>query len=156
MTRTTTILLAGLALFVLGAVPAAADSVAMLGAVADECTAKHGFDPRKPGAVAETELAEGERAWRACMYAGIESRIIPSSTAADEWRVLIAADKAMTDAIAAGTETRSQRAARLQMLVANVRLAELAETEKRINDTKKRLELQDQIEEIRRSAPRFF
>lgn len=148
--------LAGLCLAMAAGGMASADTGEAIGKLADRCTAAHGYDPRKPGNVGETQLAPNERAWRECMYAGIDSDIARHSASASEWRMLIDADRRMTDEIDAGTLTRSQRAARLQMLIANIRLADLAATNRRIEETQRNLEIQDEIERIRRDVPRFF
>lgn len=148
--------LVGLCLAMMLGSSASADTGAALGKLADQCTATHGYDPRKPGDVEEDELAPNERAWRACMYAGIDSDIAKHSATPEEWRALIDADRDMTDAIAAGDMSRSQRAARLQMLIANIRLAELTATERRVQQTQRNLEIQDEIERVRRDMPRFF
>ncbi|MEK9660205.1 MAG: hypothetical protein VW644_00450 [Alphaproteobacteria bacterium] len=134
----------------------AAGPGAAMADLADRCTAAHGYDPRKPGEISENELAEGERAWRDCMYAGIDADIAHRSSSPAEWRALIDADRQMTDAIAAGSMTRSQRAARLQMLIANIRMAELTAADRRVREAQRNLELQDEIERIRRAVPRFF
>jgi hypothetical protein len=141
-----------------GPAAAADDAWTALARQADVCTAAHGYDPRDPGAVGEAQIAEGERAWRDCMYARIESAIVPTAQAADAWRALIAADREMTAAIAAGTLTRAERAAQVQTLVAQIMLAEIAATARRVDDTEARLKIYDEIEQIRRSIPpaRFF
>jgi len=148
--------LAGLCLAMTAGSMALADTGEAIGKIADRCTEAHGYDPRKPGNVGESQLATNERAWRECMYASIESDIARHSSSPAEWRTLVDADRRMTDEIEAGTLTRSQRAARVQMLIANIRLADLAATEKRVQETQRHLAIQDEIERIRRDVPRFF
>jgi hypothetical protein len=134
----------------------AADDGTAIARLADACTADHGYDPRRPGAVDETSLAENERAWRDCMYAGIRNTVMPRSPVPTEWQALIEADTEMTNAIVAGTMTRSQRAASLQVRLYGIRLAEAVDRDRRVKVARQQLELADEIETIRRSVPRFF
>lgn len=88
-----------------------------------DCTAAHGYDPDTI-AVDENALAPGEREWRRCVYAAIESRVIPQTPVPEAYRSLIAEDRTMTEAVAAGALTRSARRARLEDRAAEIRAAE--------------------------------
>ena len=88
-----------------------------------DCTTIHGYDPDTV-TVGDDALAPGERDWRACVYAAIESRVIPLSQVPGSYRTLIAEDRTMTEAIAGGQLTRSARRARLEDLAADIRVAE--------------------------------
>ena len=94
-----------------------------IGQAMTDCTAAHGFDPDIV-TVDDGSLAPGEREWRACVYAAIEARVIPQTPVPAAYRELIAEDRTMTDAIAAGSLTRSARRARLEDLADDIRSAE--------------------------------
>lgn len=89
------------------------------------CAKRIGYDPDAP--IDETSLGENERPWRACVYEVIEDKIFPTTRIPDRYRMLIAEDQAMTDAIQEGLLMRSQRRSRLQQLADEISAAEAAE-----------------------------
>jgi hypothetical protein len=103
----------------------------------DQCTQTVGSDPRS-AAVGETELAPGEREWRACAYEGLRTIMMPASTNPDLYAQLITEDQAMTDKVAAGTMTRSARQARLDALRAEIESWEATSTEQQYEHQKMR------------------
>ena len=88
-----------------------------------DCTAAHGYDPDTV-TVGENALAPGERDWRRCIYAAIETQVIPQTPVPDVYRSLIADDRTMTEAVATGQLTRSARRDRLEERAAEIRAAE--------------------------------
>ncbi len=90
-----------------------------------ECSAETGLAESELG-LAEDALAPGERAWRACAYAAIETLVIPRTRIPDAYRRLITEDRILTDLIEQGKVTRSQRRTRLDKLVAELERGEAA------------------------------
>lgn len=99
----------------------------------DKCSATHETDPRT-AAVGENELAPREREWRTCAYDGIRTLLVPGSADPELYATLIAEDQAMTEKVANGQMTRSERRARLDEIRDNItakeaRSAELSEAD---------------------------
>lgn len=82
----------------------------------NDCAKNIGVDPRTAKGVGERELLPKEREWRACAYEGIRALLVPTARHPGLYGQLIAEDQSMTDRIAKGTMTRSERAARLDQL----------------------------------------
>jgi hypothetical protein len=82
----------------------------------DDCSRSVGVDPRTAKAVGERELLPREREWRSCAYEGIRSQLVPATRHPELYGQLIAEDQSMTDRIAKGTMTRSERRARIEQL----------------------------------------
>jgi hypothetical protein len=82
----------------------------------DNCSKTTGTDPRKATGVGERELVSREREWRACAYEGIRVLLVPAARHPELFAQMIAEDQNMTDRIAKGTMTRSERRARLDEL----------------------------------------
>lgn len=76
------------------------------------CSSTHQTDPRT-AAAGENELAPREQEWRACAYDGVRTILMPASVDPRMLASLIEEDKAMTEKIAQGQMTRSERKARL-------------------------------------------
>ena len=102
-----------------------AEAWAALDARLAECSSETGFS-RSGWGLPEDALADGERAWRACAYAAIETLVIPRTRIPDAYRRLITEDRILTDLIEQGKVTRSQRRTRLDKLVAELERAEAA------------------------------
>lgn len=107
------------------------------------CSARHGYDPAAVTGVGEHELAPGEREWRACVYQGIRTLIIPQTAIPQVYENLIAQDTEMTDAIERGTLTRSQRKARIDNLVRVIRQREGAERSRQVKALKESREISE-------------
>jgi hypothetical protein len=78
-----------------------------------DCTRQHGYAPDQSDALEPHALAPGEREWRACAYRAIEEVVIPRARAPENFRTLIAADRRLTDDVAAGNTARSERRQRI-------------------------------------------
>jgi hypothetical protein len=89
-----------------------------------ECTQTHGFDPKNAAGVAENALAPNELPWRQCAYDAVRAYGQAHPTLRGMYDQLIAEDLAMTTAIQQGSMTRSQRRARIEELVAQIKAAE--------------------------------
>jgi hypothetical protein len=89
-----------------------------------QCTQAHGYDPANSTGVAENALAPQELPWRQCAYDAV--RVYEQSNPAlrGMYDQLIDEDVSMTTAIQQGTMTRSQRRARIESLVAQIKAAE--------------------------------
>ena len=84
----------------------------------EACSARHGYDDDRAGDLGPHELGEGERAWRQCVYEGIERLVVPATRIPGAYRKIVAEDRRMTDAIERGEMTRAERRARLDSMVA--------------------------------------
>ena len=82
----------------------------------DDCSKSVGVDPRTAKGVGERELLPREREWRSCAYEGIRSVLVPTTRHPELYGQLIAEDQSMTDRIAKGSMTRTERRARLDQL----------------------------------------
>jgi hypothetical protein len=81
----------------------------------DNCSATYGTDPRT-ATVGEKELVAHEREWRSCAYEGIRTIIMPASTYSQDYAEMIAEDQVMTEKVAQGEMTRTERRARLDAM----------------------------------------
>ena len=88
------------------------------------CTQRQGYDPAKAADVAENALAPNELQWRQCIYEALGRYARANPAMASMYQSLIASDIAMTSAIQQGATTRSQRKARVEQLVAQIKAAE--------------------------------
>ena len=92
-----------------------------------QCTKAHGYDPAKTAGVAENALAPQELPWRQCAYDAVRAYQQSNPPLRGRYEQLIAEDISMTTAIQQGTMTRSQRRARIESLVAQIKAAEQEE-----------------------------
>ena len=117
------------------------------------CTAQYHYDP-KAADLPERALAPGEPEWRACARRAVLEQIVPNSSVPELYRRLVEDDVQMTEAIAAGTLTRSERSARLEASIAAIRAAETkaeeARQQRQVQALKTQMELQRQGQEIDR------
>lgn len=81
----------------------------------DNCSKTYGTDPRT-ATVGENELVVHEQEWRACAYEGIRTIIVPASSFRQDYEKMIAEDQVMTDKVARGEMTRTERRARLDSM----------------------------------------
>lgn len=110
-----------------------------------QCTKAHGYDPAKTAGVAENALAPQELPWRQCAYDAVRAYEQSNPPLRGRYEQLIAEDISMTTAIQQGTMTRSQRRARIESLVAQIKAAEQEE----VNATTAQQSLQnDQLRNI--------
>jgi hypothetical protein len=98
-------------------------------AALNECTQTHGYDPEQTTGVAENTLAPNELPWRQCAYDAVRAYAEENSSLGDLYSQLIKEDMAMTTAIQEGSLTRSQRRARIETLLGQIRAAEDAQTQ---------------------------
>ena len=89
-----------------------------------QCTQTFGYDPNNVAGVAENQLAPNELQWRQCGYDAVRkyARYQPALMAQHEQ--LINDDMTMTNAVQAGTMTRSQRRQRIETMIAQIKSAE--------------------------------
>ena len=118
----------------------------------NDCSKTFNFDPREIKNVRENELAPGEIPWRDCVYRGVEKFVIPETALPTDYRQIVAEDRIMTNKIAGGELTRTERRNRLEVLIQSVRAKEehhLQEQRKKaqgIQDTAKRQQWYEEIE----------
>jgi hypothetical protein len=90
----------------------------------DRCTQTYGYDPETVAGIAENQLAPREIEWRQCGYDAVRryGRSHPALTG--RYEQLINEDITMTNAIQAGAMMRSQRRARIEQLVGEIKAEE--------------------------------
>ncbi len=124
----------------------------------NDCSNTFNFDPREIKNVRENELAPGEIPWRECVYRGVEKFVIPDTALPSDYRQIVAEDRIMTNKIARGELTRTERRNRLEALIQSVRAKEehhLQEQRKKaqgIQDTAKRQKFIEELESYQRST----
>ena len=117
-----------------------------------DCSSEFNFDPRQAINIGENELAPGEISWRECVYRGVENIVIPDSALSSDYRQIVFEDRVMTDKIARGEFTRTERRVRLEALIESVKAKEerhLQEQRKKaqtIQDTAKRQKWFEELE----------
>lgn len=94
-----------------------------------QCTQVHGYDPQDTAGIAENALAPNELPWRQCAYDAVRDYEDSHPAMRERYEQLIAEDIQMTTAVQQGTMTRSQRKARIEELVAQIKAAEEAQIE---------------------------
>lgn len=87
------------------------------------CTLKHGYDPNAAG-LPETALAPNELPWRQCAYEAVRNYGKSHPAVGGYYNQLITEDILMTTALQQGTMTRTQRRARIEELVEQIKVAE--------------------------------
>jgi hypothetical protein len=94
-----------------------------------QCTQTFGYDPRTITGVAENQLAPHELEWRQCAYDAVRKYAGSHPTLTGRYEQLINEDITMTNAVQAGSMTRSQRRQRIQALVEQIKGAEESEAQ---------------------------
>jgi hypothetical protein len=133
--------LAGLALLAGCATQSLEEARTDLTRYLERCTAETGYDP-ETAPKAEPGLLPGEREFLQCAYRGVETLLIPSTSIPDDYRRLMAEHRAMTEAVAAGAMTRTERRARTAALAEAIKRKE---EEARREQLQRLAELQDQM-----------
>ena len=113
-----------------------------------QCTKRYGYDPEAASKLGSNVLGPGEREWRECVYQGIEKYLIPRTLSPDVYRQAIAEDRKMTEAVAHGEMTRTQRQARVRQMLEEIDRIEEANRAKLQMD---RLEMEVRQDMMRRS-----
>lgn len=93
------------------------------------CTQTFGYDPKIITGVAENQLAPHEIEWRQCAYDAVRKYAHAHPTLTGRYEQLINEDITMTNAIQAGSLTRTQRRQRIQALVEQIKGAEESEAQ---------------------------
>jgi hypothetical protein len=107
------------------------------------CTDRHGYAPENLGGVGEHELAPGELQWRQCSYDAARRYVAQNPALRGLYEQLIAEDIQMTSMIQQRAMTRTERRARNEQLLAQIRSAEQAQVQQAA------AEQQRQTEEVR-------
>lgn len=129
----------------------------------EACQRDSGYQPL---AESEAKLGPGEQAYRDCLYRGMEELVLPAITPEEVrgwYRDLIAEDRRLTEAVAAGRMTRGERQVRLdaawrsageryraftEKQVTEKRIAQLEADKRRFEPNKSVLEIQDRLNVI--------
>lgn len=108
-----------------------------------QCNARYGYNPEAASTLEPHELGANERAWRACVYQGIEQYLVPSSLTPEIYRRAVAEDRKLTDSVAAGRMTRVERAARVREMLTDIertektndaKIAQMEDTERLVKE----------------------
>ncbi len=81
------------------------------------CTNLHGYDPDKTDGLGAHEVGPAERAWRSCVYFGVEAYIIPGTGVPKLFRRLIEKDRILTDQVERGEISRRKRKAKIMEIL---------------------------------------
>lgn len=111
-----------------------------------DCSTRYGFNPNDP-ALPENALGPNELDWRDCAYEAARDYTAVNTPLALDFATLIDEDQKMTQALAAGQMTRSERRARLQPLIAAVHEKEMQQIEALEADQARKNELVRQVTE---------
>jgi len=111
-----------------------------------DCSTRYGFNPNDP-ALPENTLGPNELEWRNCAYEAARDYTAVNTPLALDFATLIDEDQKMTQALAAGQITRSERRARLQPLIAAVHDKEMQQIEALEADQAKKDELVRRVTE---------
>ncbi len=87
------------------------------------CTLAHGYDPNAAG-LPENALAPNELPWRQCAREAVQNYGKSNPAVSGYYNQLITEDVQMTTALQQGTLTRTQRRARIEELVEQIKAAE--------------------------------
>ena len=98
----------------------------LLAGASAQCTAATGYDPDSADTVAlgSFALGDGEMAWRECLYQAVTDLVRPGLIQPQRLDAIIATDRRMTAAIAAGEATRAERERTIEAMVAGLQAQE--------------------------------
>jgi len=117
-----------------------------------QCSQRYGYDPSRVQGVAENALAPQELQWRQCAYDATRVYEQANPAMKSQYEQLIAEDIEMTTAIQQGTMTRSQRRARIEALVAQIKSTEEAQAKATATEQERQME---QVRNVVESARGF-
>jgi len=99
-----------------------------LDAALRSCSERYPYDPNDPS-LPERALGPNELEWRQCAYEAAREYSAVNTSLALDFATLIDEDQKLTQALAAGEITRSERRSRLQPLITAVHEKELEQIE---------------------------
>src|SRR6185312_164433 len=105
-----------------------------------QCSQRYGYDPNQAQGVAENALAPRELPWRQCAYDAARVYEQANPAVKSQYEQLIAEDIEMTTAIQQGTMTRSQRRARIEELLGQIKSAEEAQAKATATEQDRQME----------------
>jgi len=92
-----------------------------------QCSTTYNYNPQQAANIGEHSLAPTELAWNQCAYNAVGTYEKANPKLAPMYENLVASYQQMTDQVAQGTLTRSERRARTQQLLQAIKQAEQAE-----------------------------
>lgn len=95
-----------------------------LAAGIEQCNQTYHYDPKETAGIAENALAPQELQWRQCAYDAVRAYAQSNPPLRGMYEQLIAEDISMTMSVQQGAMTRSQRHARIEQLLRQIRAAE--------------------------------
>jgi hypothetical protein len=108
------------ALFAQASTVMASDLPKTLENIASECSDRHGYNALVAGEVRQNTLHPNERQWAQCVYAAIESHIIPKSKIPFGYKELITRHRKLTDQVEGGTLSRNERRKQMSRLLSSL------------------------------------
>ena len=111
-----------------------------------DCSARYDYNPNDPN-LPENALAPNELEWRQCAYDAANAYTAVNTPLALDFATLIDQDQQMTEQLAAGEITRTERRERLRVLIEAVHEKELAQLETLEAEPAREQELVRQITE---------
>jgi hypothetical protein len=117
-----------------------------------QCSQRYGYDPNHVQGIAENALAPQELQWRQCAYDATRVYEQANPAMKSQYDQLITEDIAMTTAIQQGTMTRSQRRARIEGLIGQIKSAEEAQATATATEQARQME---QVRNVVESARGF-
>lgn len=122
------------------------------------CSAKYSYDPNNATDIAENVLAPHELEWHQCAYDAVRTYERSNPALTSRYDQLIAEDMQMTMAVQQGTMTRTQRRARIEGLVAQIKAAEEQEIQAAgVEQERQTEQVRDLVDSMRgfASTPRY-
>ncbi len=123
------------------------------------CTNLHGYNPDKTDGLGAHEVGQAERAWRSCMYFGVEAYIIPGTGVPKLYRRLIEKDRILTDQVERGEISRRERKAGIMEILELIQRKEeqqLAVQEQRLQALRDVVERRRRLAELRKVHARVL
>jgi hypothetical protein len=122
------------------------DAREKLVAALTDCSSRYDYDPEAPG-LPENALAPNELEWRDCAYAAAREYTRVNTALAVDFTTLIDEDQRLTQAVADGQMTRTERRQRLQPLIEGIRQKEEEQIQSLESDQARNLDLTRQVTE---------
>ena len=111
-----------------------------------DCSGRYDYDPEAAG-LPENALAPNELEWRDCAYAAAREYTRVNTALAVDFTTLIDEDQRLTQAVAGGQMTRTERRQLLQPMIEGIRQKEEEQIQSLESDQARNLDLTRQVTE---------
>jgi len=122
------------------------DAREKLVAALKDCSGRYDYNPEAPG-LPENAVAPHELEWRDCAYAAAREYTRVNTALAVDFTTLIDEDQRLTQAVAGGQMTRTERRQRLQPMIEGIRQKEEEQIQSLESDQARNLDLTRQVTE---------